>query len=137
MTNEKIMPLILCIIFSAVSLISFLIIIAKRGIKGFDQKLSPLSVVLLSLTFVLIPAAIYFGCVANQQRSERRTFDESLVKMFGRSPDRLDLQGNEMSNFHGTAAYGPKTYTLETKIYGMSNAGTSYQVIATPGDAEK
>jgi hypothetical protein len=126
------MPLILCITFSAVSLICFVMVFAKRGIKGPGQKLPALSVVLLSLAFTLIPAAIYFGCIANQQRNERRTFDESLVKMFGRSPDHLDLQGNEMSNFHGTVTYGVKTYTLETKIYGMSNAGTSYQVIATP-----
>jgi hypothetical protein len=84
----------------------------------------------------LIVAAVIFGVIQSQRNDERAKFDASLVKMFGRPPDRLDLQGNDLLSFKGTAYYGGKRFQLETKCDSFNEKMSHYRVIATPMDGK-
>jgi hypothetical protein len=52
--------------------------------------------------------------------------------MFGRPPDRLELEGNSLSTFKGVAYYDGKAFQIKTEPATYNDKMAQYQVIATP-----
>src|SRR5258706_5510499 len=91
--------------------ILLVIIFTRFGLAPLRKNVASLPGLLLLLGLGLITAAMIFGFIAQQHIQERAKFDETLVKMFGRAPDKIELEGDTLAEFHGTATYGDKGYT--------------------------
>jgi hypothetical protein len=87
---------------------------------------------LLLLGVGMLTASIILWKIASDQREDRAQFDQELVKMFGRPPDKLDLTGNTMPDFRGVAQYGDKRYQLKVDEFSSNDTGTTFQIKATP-----
>jgi hypothetical protein len=88
--------------------------------------------ILFFVGLMLLAAAAITGYIANDRAENRRQLDQALVKMFGRAPDELDLQGNTLLDFQGTMRYDNKRYRLRVITTGGNDRMTKYEVEATP-----
>jgi hypothetical protein len=122
----------LAITMGIVGVILLIIVFARFGVAQIHKNVASVPGLLLLLGLGLITAALIFGFIADQHNKERAKFDETLVKMFGRAPDKLDLEGDSLPEFHGTATYGDKKYTLVTHITGGNGSVTKFEITATP-----
>jgi len=90
--------------------------------------------VLFFVGLMLLPAAFITGYIASDRAADRRQVDQALVKMFGRAPDELKLQGGTLLEFQGTVRYDNKWYKLRVIPTGGNEHITKYQVEATPAN---
>jgi hypothetical protein len=127
----------LAIAMAIVGIILLIIVFARFGVAQLHKNVASVPGLLLLLGLGLITAAIIYGVIAQQHIQERAKFDETLVKMFGRAPDKLELEGDTLSEFHGTATYGGKVYTIATRITGANDSATKFEITATPLTPQK
>lgn len=80
----------------------------------------------------LVTAALIIGPIQADHREQRAKFDASLVKMFGRAPDRLELQGDSLATFKGVAYYDGKAFQIKTEPITFNDKMAQYQITATP-----
>lgn len=102
------------------------------GFRRISRGNFGLGSVLFFVGLMLLPAAALTGYIANDRAENRRQLDQALVKMFGRAPDELDLQGNTLLDFQGTARYDNKRYRLRVIPTGGNDRMTKYQIEAIP-----
>lgn len=102
------------------------------GFRRISRGNFGLGSVLFFVGLMLLPAAALTGYIANDRAENRRQLDQALVKMFGRAPDELDLQGNTLLDFQGTARYDNKRYRLRVIPTGGNDRMNKYQIEAIP-----
>jgi hypothetical protein len=65
---------------------------------------------------------------------DQKLLENKLEEMLGRKPDRLELEGDNLHSFRGTAFYGTKRYKIETQYRTESGKEQVFRVVATPLD---
>ena len=118
----------------AITLIS--IAIFHYGFSAYKSVMSPPGILIILGVALLTYSIIQFA-ITSQQIKEREKFDAALVQIFGKKPDELQLTGDTLSTFTGTAVVNGKRYTLRTEIDFINRAKTGYNIIATPIDGPK
>src|SRR5258708_518320 len=105
-----ILPLILAV--AGISL--FVLAIRRFGVSRHHRVVSPPGLLTLG-GIALLTIAFFLGVAQANTNRDRATLDESLVKMFGRLPDRTDLEGSDMQTFKAVVHYGDKQFRLKTE----------------------
>jgi hypothetical protein len=122
------LAIIMCIV--GVTLLIF--VVARYGLKQMHKNVASVPGLLLLVGLGLVTAAVFLGVIAQQHKEERAKFDETLVKMFGRAPDKIELEGDTLDEFHGTATYGDKKYQLASHVTGSNESVRKFEITATP-----
>jgi hypothetical protein len=91
----------------------------------------PTLVMLLGLG--LIAASFINFLIELDHRGQREKLDGALIKMFGRLPDELELEGDRLGEYQGIARYDAKRYRIESKPTLTSRTDKQdYEITATP-----
>ena len=85
--------------------------------------------VLLTGLALMTTAGIYGG-IKYQQIQDRSVFETKLAELLHRAPERLELEGDSLDDFHGVAYLDGKTYQVKSKWAGANDKGRKYEVIA-------
>ena len=127
------------IVMAVVGLVLLVFGLTRFGINSIRQSIGSAGGLIMLLAICLLTGALGVGLVGLSHRDDRKKFDAALVQIFGRAPDKLDLEGDSMREFNGFAEYDKKRYRLEVKVIGMHDTAgggteTNYNIIATPMD---
>jgi hypothetical protein len=124
--------MVLAILLGVGGVLAIIVALGRYGLRASIRGNFGAGSFVLLLGLGMITASVILGVIASDQAGDRAKFDQALVKIFGRPPDKLDLNGSTLLDFHGVAQYGDKRYQLKVDPITANDTRETVQVEATP-----
>lgn len=80
----------------------------------------------------LVVVGIVYGDLRWKSIQDRKFLDSKLLEIFHQPPDRLEIEGDSMDDFHGVAYVNGKSFQVKTKWLSANDQGRKYEVIVVP-----
>jgi hypothetical protein len=121
-------PVLIC----AVGLVMIIFAFWKFG--GKLLRSSPFSKggLVLAAGMAVVIAGTKYGDYKWNHLNDRAVFERKIAQMLHRAPDRLELEGSTLEDFHGMAYVNGKRYEVKSKLTAANDKEMKYDVIVTP-----
>lgn len=113
-------------------LVAILLAFWKFGVRPLQSNPISRGGIVLLAGMALVVAGTKYGDYRWNHLNDRAILERNLAERFHRAPDRLELEGSTLEDFHGMAYVNGKRYEVKSKRTGTSDKEMTYDVMVTP-----